>query len=75
MNLQFLVFDDYMEERELLGELKQKYNELKKKNLTSRDPDSIIVEPDFPVFTLMTQEKGNPHKLKLMKVENVRYYL
>lgn len=52
--------------------LKRELIELEEFNMIERNPDSIIVEPDFPTYLLQTND-AHDHNLSFTLVENVRY--
>lgn len=54
--------------------LLKRYREKKKCNEIKNDPDSIIVERNFPVYVLQTKEDYS-QKLKFTQLKNVRDFL
>lgn len=53
--------------------IKDEFMKLEESDLLGYDPNSMIVEPDFPVYKLTTDEQNSLHMLTFTKVENVRY--
>lgn len=54
--------------------LKQRYDIWKMKNLLQNDADSIIVEPNFPVYLVNRHNESYQHLLKFTEVKNVRHF-
>lgn len=59
------IFDDYSPKN-----IRAEFYKLRESNLTRRDSDTIIVEPDFPVYILQTVETGT-HKIQLTEIKYV----
>lgn len=55
-------------------QLKPRYIRLKNHS-NNNDSHAIIVEPDFPVYEIKTNNRSHKHKLEVNKVKDVRYYL